>query len=86
MDPYKIILYPLMTEKTMDQTDKNNKLTFVVDMNATKGQVREAVEKIYKVKVVDVNTLVTMKGRKKATVRLAEGHSAEEIATGMGVL
>ena len=51
-----VLIRPLITEKTNDGM-QDNKYTFVVPLNATKVAVRQAVESIFKVKVVDVNTI-----------------------------
>jgi large subunit ribosomal protein L23 len=86
MDPYKIIMYPLMGEKATILREKENKLSFIVADGATKKDVAEAVESLYSVKVTSINIIVTTKGKKKAHVRLDPKFSAEEIATQFGVL
>lgn len=86
MDYYKVLLYPLMGEKATILREKENKLTFIVSRDATRKGVREAVEALYDVKVVHVNTMVTSNGRKKAHVRLDPKYSAEEVASHFGVL
>jgi len=80
-----IIEHPIVTEKAMDEMDFENKLQFLVDLDATKPEVREEVEDRYEVTVESVNTQVTPKGTKKATVRLSEEHEAQEIASRIGV-
>lgn len=85
-DPYEILLYSLMGEKSTGMREKENTLTFVVKKTATKKQVSEAVEKLYNVDVVVVRTMNMMDGRKKAHVRLSEKHSADEIASHFGVI
>jgi large subunit ribosomal protein L23 len=80
-----IIRYPLVTEKAMNEMDFENKLQFVVDLDANKPTIRDAVEARYDVAVEDVNTQVTMEGKKKATVLLAEGDDAQEVASRIGV-
>ena len=86
MDPYKVIKYPLSTEKTIRLMEAENKLIFVVDAKATKKDVKEAVEKMFKVKVYKVNTYVSQKGAKKAYVKLAFETPAIDIATQMGLM
>ncbi len=83
---YKILITPLHTEKALNYIEFYNTLVFLVDRRATKGQIKQAVEKIFNVKVEKVRTLITPKGEKKAFVKLAEGYSAEEIATRLGIL
>ena len=80
-----VIDYPLVTEKAMNAMDFQNKLQFVVDMDATKGDVREEVESRYDVSVTDVNTMVTMQGTKKAIVTLSEDDDAQDVASRIGV-
>jgi len=67
---YKIIKKPLVTEKTFDLIEKENKLVFIVDRKANKNQIKKAIEKIYNVKVIKVNTMITPKGDKKAFIKL----------------
>ncbi len=90
MDYRDIIKAPIITEKTSDLTQNNNTVTFSVDVRANKTQIKQAVEKIFNVKVENVNT-VNVKpktkrvGRyagktnrvKKAIVKLKEGSSIE---------
>ena len=82
---YDIILSPVITEKATMGAE-NNQVTFKVSVSATKPAIKTAVESIFDVKVVSVNT-VKVKGKvkkfkghlgkragyKKAIVRLAEG-------------
>lgn len=85
MKPLEIIIHPDVTEKSMKMVESENKLTFVVNLRSTKKDIAEAVEKLYEVKVLGVNTLVTTKGQKKAYVKLAPEFKAEEVATKMGI-
>lgn len=85
-DPYVVVLYPLMGEKSTGIREKENKLTFVVAKNSTKKEIKEAVEKLYSVEVVSVTTMNTTDGRKKALVRLSEKNSADEVASHFGVI
>ena len=56
MNEFDIIVRPHITEKSTDAA-ANGKYTFVVDINATKIDVKKAVEKIFNVKVLAVNTM-----------------------------
>ncbi len=80
------IIRPILTEKTMRELE-DNKYTFIVDLRATKVEIRNAVEEAFKVKVKNVNTLrmpgkTRRQGRfegktpewKKAVVTLEEGY------------
>ena len=69
---YKVIKKPLITEKTFDLIEQQNKLVFIVDKTANKREIKRAVEKIHNVKVMKVNTLITSKGEKKASLPAAE--------------
>lgn len=85
-DPAAIIKRSLATEKTLSLIEKNNTLVFIVDLKATKGEIKEAVEKLFGVKVERVNTLITMKGEKKAYVKLKPEFKASEVATRLGLI
>jgi large subunit ribosomal protein L23 len=61
---YDVILSPIITEKATVASERNQ-VMFKVARNATKPQIKEAVEKLFDVKVKAVNTLVR-KGKKKA--------------------
>ena len=71
--PYDIIKRPLITEKSTDLQARENKYTFEVDYKANKIQIKKALEEMYKVKVLKVNTL-RMKGKIKR-VGLHEGRA-----------
>ena len=86
-NPRDVLLRPLVTEKTSVMM-QDNKYTFVVPLGANKTEIRQAVEEIFKVKVVNVNTIRVMgktkrmgkyEGKrsdyKKAIVKLAEGNT-----------
>ncbi|HDZ35674.1 MAG TPA: 50S ribosomal protein L23 [Thermococcus sp.] len=85
MDPYKVIVKPVVTEKAVAMIENENKLTFIVDRRATKQDIKRAVEEMFEVKVEKVNTLVTMKGEKKAYVKLKPEYNASEIAARIGL-
>ena len=98
-DPYKIVFRPVVTEKTHRLTrevrdgkdgEPLNKYTFEVSSDASKGQIRTAVEELFNVKVKKVNTLKVRgklrrvrrqsgftRGWKKAVVTLVPGTSID---------
>jgi large subunit ribosomal protein L23 len=76
IDPYGIILRPLVTEKSLAQNSERNKVSFLVDTEANKQEIRAAVERIFAVKVIDVNT-VYLKGKWKRT-RMREGKRPDQ--------
>jgi len=86
VDPYDVILYPLMTEATSRMIETENKLVFIVNMKATKTDVGRAVEKLYEVAVKKVNVLITPRGKKKAFVKLHPDYKASDVAIRLGVL
>ena len=86
MDPYDVILYPLMTEVTSRLIETENKLTFIVNIKARKEDIKRAVEELYEVKVEKVNVVITPKGQKKAFVKLSPEYKASDIAIKLGIL
>jgi large subunit ribosomal protein L23 len=90
MDIYNVIKEPHIAEKVNQQKELFNQLTFKVDKRANKVEIKNAVERIFKTKVLDVKTL-NIKGKKrrigrnigkrpdwkKAIVRLAPGEKVE---------
>jgi len=84
-DIYKIIKYPLATEKAVRLMEAENKLLFVVDLKAKKPDIKKAIEEMFKVKVIKVNTLIT-KGKKRAYVKLHPDNPAIDIATQLGIM
>jgi large subunit ribosomal protein L23 len=91
---YEVIRSPLITEKTTNGSEFSQ-VTFRVSMDATKPEIKQAVEGLFKVKVKAVNT-VTVKGKskvfrgrpgvrsdwKKAIVSLVDGHKID-VTTGL---
>jgi ribosomal protein uL23 len=84
-DPNQVIIRPLVTEASLEAVDNENKLILLVDRKANKDLIRWAVETLYDVVVVKINTQITPDGRKKAFVRLAPEYSAAEVATKLGI-
>ncbi len=86
-NPRDVLVKPLVTEKASAMMQEN-KYTFVVALDANKTEIRQAIEELYKVKVLNVTTLRVMgktkrmgkyQGKrsdyKKAIVKLAEGNT-----------
>lgn len=86
MDPYEVILYPMMTESASLMVEKENKLVFIVNLKAAKKDVKRAVEELYEVGVEKVNVLITPKGEKKAFVKLHPDNKAADVAIKLGIL
>lgn len=81
-----IIKSPLITEKVTGMIDSNNTMEFLVNMRATKPQIKKAVEDQFDLEVVSVRTMITPRGEKKAMVKLAGDTAANELATRLGLL
>lgn len=85
-DPQTVILYPQATEKAVRLIESENKLIFIVDKNASKPDVKKAVETLFEVRVKNVTIEITPDGRKRAYVRLAPEFMADEIASKLGMI
>ncbi len=85
-DPYKIIKFPLNTEKSIRLMESENKLLFVVDRNAKKNDIKKAVEILFKAKVEKVNTMIGLNNQKKAFVKFKPETMAIDIATNLGLM
>lgn len=91
---HQIICKPVISEKTTAAADRRRQIVFQVLVDATKDEIRQAVEKLFEVKVVAVQ-VANMRGKikrfgrtpgqrknwKKAYVRLAEGHDIDFMNT-----
>ena len=90
MTKWEIIKGPIITEKSNDLLEKENKYTFKVALEANKVEIKQAIEAIYKVKVVDIATVRVLPKRrrvgkyegyrpayKKAIVKLAENEKID---------
>ena len=86
MDPYDVIIYPVMTEVTSRLLETENKLVFVVNLAVTKSDIKRAVEELYEVGVRSVNTAITPRGEKKAFVKLQPDYKAVDVAIKLGIL
>jgi large subunit ribosomal protein L23 len=82
---YAIIKRPLVTENTFDLIEDQNKLVFIVERTANKYKIRQAIESLYNVKVIKINTLITPSGEKKALVKLHPNDSAADLAIKLGI-
>ena len=89
-NPRDVILAPVVSEKSYDLIEHQNTYTFIVSNRTNKGEIKDAVESIFDVRVVRVNTM-NRKGKmkrqgwtrgrrkdtKRALVTLAEGNSID---------
>jgi large subunit ribosomal protein L23 len=81
---HRIILHAYVTEKSMDEMERQNKLEFVVDRRANRAEIRRAVETTYQCKVEKITVKIVRTG-KIATVRFTKDFSAEDIGGRAGV-
>ncbi|MFA4906898.1 MAG: 50S ribosomal protein L23 [archaeon] len=86
LELHDVIEYPLISEKAVGLIESQNKVVFIVNKKATKTLVRNAVEKLYAVKVDSIQTIIDQKGRKKAIVKLNPKFRASDLATKLGVI
>ena len=84
VDPFDVILHPYVTEKTMNQMEKNNALEFIVKRTANKKTIKHAIEKMFDAKVKQVNTKITKEG-KHALVIFKPETKAEDIGMRIGI-
>ena len=74
-DPYKIIIRPVITEKSTMLKELNREICFEVDSRANKIEIREATEKLFNVKVDRVR-IVKKKGKRRRVGR-SEGYTKD---------
>lgn len=81
-----VLKYPLLTEKSVGAIEKDNKIVFIVEKNASKEEIKKEIEKAYKVKVKSVNTMISIKGQKKAYIKLMPEFKATDLATKLRII
>jgi large subunit ribosomal protein L23 len=72
--PQDVIIKPLVTEQAVNRAQNDNKYSFIVNRQANKIEIKKAVEDLFKVKVLSVNTAV-VKGKNKKVGKYT-GHTA----------
>lgn len=75
LEPHQVILKPLLTEKGMHRSTRNNAYAFEINRLATKGDVRRAVEELFNVKVLKVH-IQNRKGKPRRT-KMHLGHTKD---------
>merc|ERR1712046_361254 len=79
--------YPRTTKSAMKKIEENNTLVFIVDVRASKSQIKEAIKKMYEpIDVLKINTLVRPDGQKKAYVHLTQDFDALDVANKIGII
>lgn len=72
--PYQILLHPVITERSTDNA-RLGRYTFAVAPDANKVEIKQAVESIYRVKVLKVNVM-NVRGRRRRIGRMPVGETA----------
>jgi len=80
-----VIGYPFVSEKATILLEEQGKLQMIVDVRATKQDIKRAIESMYGFKVKAVNTMLTPDGKKKAIITFEQSDAAHEIASRIGV-
>ena len=75
-----VLLYPIATEKAINMIEKNNVLTYVVDIRAKKEEIRKEIESVFKVKVDKINTEIEPRNRKRAYIKISKQFKASDVA------
>ncbi|MBD3192180.1 MAG: 50S ribosomal protein L23 [Candidatus Heimdallarchaeota archaeon] len=83
---HSIIISPYSSERVFDYIENQNKIVFIVKRSANKNSIKRAVETLYDVKIVKVNTMIMPDGRKKAIVKLHPTNNAIDLATALGLM
>jgi large subunit ribosomal protein L23 len=83
-NPFDVILYPYVTEKTMNLMENLNRLEFLVKRSSTKPEIKKAFENLFEVKVEKINTRI-LKDGKHAIITLTSEYSAEDIGMRIGI-
>jgi len=86
MDARQVIVHPIMSEDSVNLIEAENKITFIVNLRATRNDVKRAVQELYDVRVSKVHVLITSGGQKKAYVKLAPESKAADLAVKLGLL
>merc|ERR1712057_100578 len=86
LDRYQVLKYPLTTESAMKKIEENNTLVFIVDVRASKSQIKESIKKMYDIDTQKINTLIRPDGQKKAYVRLTQDYDALDVANKIGII
>ena len=81
--PRKLSRLAEVADQEGDYRENNNRIEFIVRREATKADIKAAVEELLDVQVAKVNTKITITG-KHASVRLADGYDAEDAALKLG--
>jgi large subunit ribosomal protein L23 len=81
-----VLKHPFVTEKAMMVLERQNKVQFLVDHDATKDQIRREIESQFGQQVKGITTMMTMHGEKKAIISFTNEKAAEEILSRLGIM
>lgn len=82
MNPFNVLVRPLLSEKSNRARENDNKYHFMVSIDATKADVKRAIEKMFNVKVAGVATLVTRgKVKTRGNTRYKKSNTKKAVVT-----
>ncbi|MDE1851283.1 MAG: 50S ribosomal protein L23 [Candidatus Micrarchaeota archaeon] len=76
----RTLLYPLATEKALNVVDRENIISYIVDIRSNKEQIKKEFEATFNVKVVRVRTAISIRNVKRAYIKLNKDYKASDIA------
>lgn len=82
----RIVIRAHSSEKASRLLDEENTITLIVEREANKHDIARYLESTYGVKVLEVRTMITSRGEKKAYVKLSPEHKARDLAVKMGMV
>jgi large subunit ribosomal protein L23 len=78
MEAHHIIKKPLLTEKTTFASGEHNRHAFIVSRTATKTDIKKAIEDLYNVRVLGVNTAITQASNRRFRYGMIAGKSVKK--------
>ncbi|MBI4014517.1 MAG: 50S ribosomal protein L23 [Candidatus Aenigmarchaeota archaeon] len=84
--PFTSIKFVLMTEKSVQGIEAQNRMVFIVDRKATKGSIAKEITATFNTPVKSVRTMFDQEGRKRAFVAFKNAGAAGEVAIKLGVI
>lgn len=82
MNPYSVLIRPILSEKSLNEREVRQKYVFLVEKNATKTDVKKAVEKVFEVEVQAVNTAITRgKVKRRGAVESLDSSKKKAVVT-----
>jgi len=82
----EVIIRPVTSEKAVRLMEGQNIITLIVNSKSNKQKIKKAVQELFKVKVLKVNTLHSTKNEKKAYVKLSDDDNALDIGADLGMI